>query len=126
LRQLRGGGAQPQVQLLEPTRHLDRPAVVTEVPADLTHDGRHREGHEVRAGVDVEPDHCIDEPDASHLDEVVTGLAAPIEPAGDVIGQWQAALDDAVALPHELIRLFGDVFQLAEHVGDIRVFRVRS
>ena len=64
--------------------------------------------------------------DARHLDQVVAGLAAPVEPAGDVVGQRQAAFDDAVALPLELRGVFGQSFKLAEHVRDVRVFRVRS
>jgi hypothetical protein len=43
-----------------------------------------------------------------------------------VVGQRQAALDDAVALPTELRGVFRKALQLAEHLGDIRVFRVRS
>ena len=43
LGQFRGRRAQPQVQFLEPARHLDRPAIVPEVPPDLTHDRGDRE-----------------------------------------------------------------------------------
>jgi len=69
--------------------------------ADLAHDGRHRERHEVRAGVDVEPDHRVHQTHPGNLDQVVAGLAAAVETTGDVIGQRQAALHDAVALPLE-------------------------
>ncbi len=87
------------MQFLEPPGHLDRPTVVPEMPADFAHDGRHRERHEVRAGVDVETDHRIDQTHPRDLDQVVARLAAPVETPGDVIGQRQAALDDAVPLP---------------------------
>ena len=90
------------MQFLEPPRHLDRPAVVPEVPADLAHDRRHRERHEVRTGVDVEPDDRVHQADPGDLDQIVAGLAAAVEAAGDVIGQRQASLDDAVALALEL------------------------
>jgi hypothetical protein len=43
-----------------------------------------------------------------------------------VVGERQAALDDAIPLPLKRRRVFGYVLQLAEHVGDIRVLRVRS
>ena len=84
----RGGGrADPQVQVLEPARHLHRPAVVPEVPADLAHDGGHREGHEVRTGVDVVADDGVDQPHPGHLQQILAGLPAAGEPAGDVVGQ---------------------------------------
>ena len=114
------------MQLLEPARHLHRPAVVTEVPANLTHDGRHRERHEIRTGVDIEPDHGVDQPDACDLNEVVTRLAAAVEAAGDVIGQRQAALHDAVTLTLKRRRPLLELGQLAEHRGNVRVLRARS
>ena len=69
---------------------------------------------------------ALTRPDAGHLHQVVAGLTAPVEPAGDVVGQRQAPLDDPVALTLELRRLLGQLLKLAEHVGDVRVFRVRS
>ena len=125
LRQLGGRRAEPQVQLLEPARHLDRPAVVAEVPADLAHDRRHRERHEVRAGVDVEPDHGVHQADAGDLHEVVARLTAAVEATRDVVGQRQAALDDAVTLTLNFAEPSGSSCSSRNMSGDIRVFRVR-
>ncbi len=75
---------------------------------------------------DVEPDHRIHQAHARDLDQVVAGFPAPVETAGDVVGQRQAALDDAVALPLKGRRIFGYVREFAEHIGDIRVLRVRA
>ena len=95
------------------------------MPANLAHDRRHRERHEVRAGVDVEPDHGVDQTHPGDLDQVVARLAAAVEAAGDVVGQRQAALDDAVALAAGTSpEPSGKPCKFAEHVGDIRVFRV--
>jgi len=60
---------------------------------------------EVRACVDVEPDHGIDQTDPGDLNEVVARLAASVETARDVVGQRQASLDDAVTLAAELCRV---------------------
>jgi hypothetical protein len=114
------------MQFLEPAGHLDRPAVVAEVPANLTHDGRHRKRHEIRPGVDIEPDHRVDQSHAGHLHQIIAGFAASVEPAGDVVGQRQASLHDPVTLALKLRRGVGQIFELAEHVSDVRVFRVRS
>ena len=125
LRQFGGRGAQPQMQFLESAGHLDRPAVVPEVPSDLAHDGRHRERHEVRPGVDIEPDHRIHQAHPRDLDQVVAGFSTPVEAAGDVVGQREAALDDPVPLPLKRRRIFGYALEFTEHVRDIRVLRVR-
>ena len=47
---------------------------------------------------------ALTRPDAGHLHQIVAGFAAPVEPAGDVVGQRQAPLDDAVTLALELRR----------------------
>jgi hypothetical protein len=95
------------------------------VAPDFTHDRRHRERHEVRPGVHIEPDHRVHQPHPGDLDQVVAGFAAAVEPACDVVRQRQASLHDAVALAGELCGVFRHPLQFAEHVGDIRVFRVR-
>ena len=94
--------AEPQVQFLQAPRHLDRPAVVAEVPADLAHDGGHREGDEIRTGFDVEADDGVDQSDARDLNQVVARFTAALEPPGDVIGQRQAPLHNLVAMAREL------------------------
>ena len=87
LGQLRGGAAEPQVQFLEPPRDLHRPAVVAEVAPHLPHDRGDGERDEIRTGVDVEPDHRVDQAHPRHLDKIVARLAPALEPPGDVVGQ---------------------------------------
>src|SRR5439155_6118300 len=86
LGQLVAGRRDGQVQLLEPAWDADRPAGVTEVVADLPHYRRYGEGEEVGAAVRVEPVHGVDQADRRHLDQVLVGLTAVGEPAGDVLG----------------------------------------
>ena len=54
--------------------------------------------------------------------EVIARLAAPVEPAGDVVSQRQASLHDAVTLALELRGRFLQFLEIAEHVSDVRVF----
>ena len=119
-----GRGAQPQVQFLQASRHLDRPAVVAEVPPDLTHDGRGPRMTRNRNRFRVEADHRR-MTDPRHLNQVVAGLTAPVEPAGDVIGQRQASLDDPVPMPLELRRFRFQLGQFPEHVRDVGVLGSR-
>ena len=92
------------------------------MPPDLTHDGGHRERHEVRAGFDVEADDGVDQADAGDLNQVVARFAATLETAGDVIGQRQAARDDLVPVTLELRGVGVKGRQLTEHVGNVGVF----
>ena len=127
LRQVGRRGAQPQVQFLEPARHLDRPAVVAEVPANLAHDGRHRERHEVRPGVDVEPDHRVDQtrpaPPAPGRRGVRrgrrTGGRCGRPAAGSARRSGRAGAGTAPSPRRSSC-------EFTEHVGDVGVFRVRS
>ncbi|CFR99778.1 Uncharacterised protein [Mycobacterium tuberculosis] len=89
------------MQFLETPGNLDRPAVVAEVSSDLAHDGRNREGDEVRPGLHVEANRGVDQPDPRDLNKVVTRFAATLEPPRDVIGQRQAPLNDLVPVPLE-------------------------
>ena len=73
-------------------------------------------------GLDVEPDHRVDQTDARHLNQVVSWFAPALEPAGDVIGQRQATLDDLVPLTLKFHRVGRHAGQLAEHVRNIGVF----
>lgn len=93
--------------------------------ADLPHDGRHRERHEVGTGVDVEPDDGVDQTDPRHLNQVLAGLAAAVETAGDVIGQRHAALHDPIALATELRRIRFQFAQLPKQIRNVGVLRVR-
>jgi hypothetical protein len=58
------------------------------------------------------------------LNEIIARLAATVEPPRDVIRQWQAPLDDAVALARELRGPLRHALQIAKHACDIRIFRV--
>ena len=74
------------------------------------------------AGDRPQPGDGVDQPDACHLNQVVPGLPATLEPAGDVIGQRQAALHDFVAMALEFRRVALQNGQLAEHVRNVSVF----
>ena len=89
------------MQFLQSPGNLDRPAVVTEVAADLSHDRGHPERNEIRSGVDVKAHHRVDQSDPGYLNQVVARFAPALEPASDVIGQGQAPLHDLFPLPLE-------------------------
>src|SRR5687767_7305971 len=89
LRQLRDGGRPAEldglllddlrelhVQLLEPARDADGPALVAEVTLDLADDVRGRVRRQLDAAVDVEAVDRLDQADAADLHEVVELLAA--------------------------------------------------
>jgi len=59
------------------------------------------------------------------LHQVVARLASPVEPAGDVVGQLQASSTIRRVGRWNCADEIGRSFELAEHVGDVRVFRVR-
>ena len=99
LGQLAGGLGQQQLELLQPARDPDRPALVAEVPLDLADDRRGRVGRELDPALEVEPVDRLDQPDRRHLDQVVERLAAVAEPAGEVLDQRQVHLDQLVAGP---------------------------
>ena len=92
------------------------------MPADLTHDRGHRKGDEVGTGLNVKPRDGVDQSDASHLNQVVAGLTAALEAAGDVVGQRQTPLDDFVPMALEVRRFGVKTGQLSKHVGNIGVF----
>src|SRR5450432_3434455 len=73
---------QRELQLLEPPRHADGPALVPEVPLDLAHDRGRGVGRELDAALKVESVDRLDQPDGRDLGEVVEPLAAVAEPAG--------------------------------------------
>ena len=112
------------MQFLEPARHFHRPTVVPEVPPDLPHDGGHREGDEVRPGVDVVADDGIDQSDPRHLHQIVAGFAASVEAAGDMVGEREAPFHDPIAMTPELRRIGFQFGQFPEHVGNIGIFGV--
>src|SRR3954468_12992203 len=86
---LRASLSELPLQLLEPPRNLQRPPAVTEVPADLTHDGRYGEGHKRAALIGIETIDRIDQANRSSLAEVVILLAAIAETSCHVLGERQ-------------------------------------
>ncbi len=97
LGELRGRRGQRQPQLLEPPRHTYRPALVAEVPLDLTDDGGGGVGGELHAALRVEAVHGLDQADGGHLGEVVQRLAAVAEPAGQVLDERQVHAHQPIA-----------------------------
>ena len=73
------------------------PALVAEVALDLADDRRGGVGRELDAALEVEAVDRLDQADRADLDEVVVGLAAVAEPAGQVLDQGQVQLDQRVA-----------------------------
>jgi hypothetical protein len=92
------------------------------MPTDLPHDGGHRERDEVGAGFHVEARDGVDQSDASHLDQVVAGFSAALEPAGYVVGQRQTAFDDFVPMTLEVRGARVESSQLTKHVRNVGVF----
>jgi hypothetical protein len=72
------------------------------VPADLTHDRRHRERDEFRAVLGIETVDGVHQTEAGDLHEVIMIFAAAAESAGDVLGEWQTPRDHLVAEPFAL------------------------
>src|SRR5262245_52244875 len=71
-----GDGSDVGLQFLDPARGLDGPALVPEVPLDLTGDRRHRVRAEVVATVGIVTVNSLHQPDVGDLSEVLGGLAA--------------------------------------------------
>src|SRR4051794_41462398 len=82
LRQLAGGLGEGELELLQSARDPDGPALVAEVPLDLTDDRRRRVRRELDAALEVEAVHGLDQADRRDLDQVVERLAAVAETAG--------------------------------------------
>src|SRR5438128_10233748 len=81
------GAVDGQVQLLQSPRHLDRPALVAEMPLYLADDRGRGVGREFDAALDVEAVDRFDESDGADLDEVVDRFDAGGEPDGKIAGQ---------------------------------------
>src|ERR671916_91574 len=88
-------------QLLQPARHAHRPALIPEVALDLPEDVRRRVGRELDPAVHVEAVDRLDEPHGGDLHQVVHGLPAPGELAGEELRQGQLLLDHL--LPRGLV-----------------------
>jgi hypothetical protein len=108
-----------RLKFFDATGHLDGPPVVTEVPADLAHHGRHGEVQKVCAVVDVDPIDRVEQADPGGLDQVVKWFAAATVSARNVMGQGQGALDDRFALTPEFPRPLIQRFEVAKHLRDV-------
>src|SRR5918997_2798989 len=84
-------------ELLQATGDPHRPALVTEVTFDLTEDVRGRVGGELDLPVYIEAVHRFYQADGGDLDQIVEGLPAACELAGQELGQRKLLLDDPLA-----------------------------
>src|SRR5690606_35386456 len=76
-----------ELELLQPARHPDRPALVPEVTLDLTDDRRGGVGGELHPAAQVEPVDRLDQADRRDLSEIVEPFASVAEPAGEVLDE---------------------------------------
>src|ERR1700733_5744930 len=102
LRQLADRLGERQLELLQPPRHPDGPALVPEVPLDLADDGGRGVGGELHAALEVEPVDGLDQPDGRDLGEIVKPLAPVAEPARQVLHERQVQLDQGGPDPRAL------------------------
>ncbi|UQU62631.1 hypothetical protein COUCH_26830 [Couchioplanes caeruleus] len=91
-RGLRSGDG--EIPLLQPAGHVHVPPVVAEVPLELPGDRGDEVAEERPAARRVESVHGLDQPQRSHLPQVVGALAAVQVPAGQPVRERQVELDD--------------------------------
>src|ERR671920_1143406 len=84
-------------QLLQTAGDPHRPALVTEVAFDLAEDVRGRVGGELDLPVYIEAVHRLYQADGGDLDQIVQGLPAACELAGQKLSQGKLFLDDPLA-----------------------------
>ena len=84
----------PGLRLLDGARRPDDPAVVAEVAAHLTTDGRDGVAQEVGRPLGVEAAHGLDQPEVGDLLEVVDGDATTVVATGDLAGHAHVEPDD--------------------------------
>ena len=89
--------AEPQVQLLHAAGRPHRPALVAEVALQLADDGVGGVGGELDLAAGSKRSTALMQADRRDLHEVVEGLAAVAEAAGQVLGQPEVGLDQLVA-----------------------------
>ena len=104
--QLALGGVDPGLELLDPARRPDHPAVVAEVLAQLAADGRHRVGQEVVPRGDVVAAGGLGQRQGGHLAQVVERDAARAVARGLGVREVEVERDHGVA---EALRLLGGV-----------------
>ncbi len=115
LRQVAGGLGQAELELLQPARNPDGPALVAEVPLDLADDGRRGVGGELDGALEVEAVDGLDQPDGRDLHEVIERLAAVAEPPGQVLHQREVGLDEVIAQPRPAGVTLRQAPELDEH-----------
>src|SRR5581483_6813140 len=101
-RQLLDGAVDREVQLLQPARHLDRPALVAEIALDLADDRRRRVRRELHAALEIEAVDRLEQADGADLDQVVERFAAVGELDGEIAHQVEVRDDQLVPQPVEL------------------------
>src|SRR5690606_30826987 len=87
-----------QVHVVETTRHADRPAVVSEMPAELTEDGWNGERGEGRPSFRVEPGGGLDQPHHRDLNELLQRFAPSRVPPSE-LSREPDVLDDEPTRP---------------------------
>src|ERR1700694_5916624 len=93
-RQLLDRAVDAQVEFMEPARHFDRPAFVTEIPLDLADDRRRRIGGELDSALEIEAVDRFEQTDRADLDEVVERLAAVRELDREITHQIEVRDDE--------------------------------
>src|SRR5215208_2864643 len=94
LRQLLDGPFELGAELFHSPGNLYRPSVIAEVSANFAHYGWNGERQEIRAVVDVEAVHRLDQTHPGHLDEILECFSTVLEAASDVFGQRETSLYD--------------------------------
>jgi hypothetical protein len=87
-----------RLNVFDATGDFDRPSEIAEMSPNLAHHRGDGEGEKFSAVVDVEAVHGTHQADACSLNEIIERFAAAAVAPCDVIGQWQTAIDDHVAL----------------------------
>ena len=93
-----------EVELLQPARHLDRPALVAKVALDLADDRRRRIGRELDAAFEIEAVDRLEQADRADLHEIVERLAAVRELHREIAHEIEVRDDELVAQPFVLGR----------------------
>jgi len=91
-------------RLLQPARHLHRPALVPEIPLDLPHDGGRGERRKLQAPLRLEALDRLQQSDIADLDDILQRLA----PVAEFLGQED----------HQIVE------QLDKLLADLRILRL--
>ena len=85
-----------EVQLLQPARHLDRPALVAEIALDLADDRRRGVGRKLDAAFEVEAVDRFEQSEHADLDQVVERFSAIRELDGEESHEVEVRDDEFV------------------------------